>query len=409
MTEHTLHELMRDSLDHCVKCTICETYCPVSAATPLFPGPKYAGPQAERYRGAWMADDSVDYCSSCGICTQVCPHGVKIAEINSQAKAALGDARGHSLRDRLIARPTLAGHMGAPVAPLANWTMRQKPLRWALEKTLRIHRRAPLPEWAGRRFQSRTRRRRRRPDAASAARRVVYFHGCAVDFYEPHTGAQAIGVLEHQGLEVIVPRQGCCGLPLQSNGLYDDARGYVTRLAAQLAPYARAGHDIVATSTSCALMLKREAREILGVHDDDLEAVRGRLYDICEYLAMLHERGELRTDMIPLDMDVPYHAPCQQRGHGIGTPAMDLMRLIPGLRPRQVDAVCCGIAGTYGLKLEKYDIAMEAGRPVFEQVRASGGELSVCDSETCRWQIAQATGLPSVHPVAMLHRAYGLG
>jgi glycerol-3-phosphate dehydrogenase subunit C len=409
MTEHTLHELMRDSLDHCVKCTICETYCPVSAATPLFPGPKYAGPQAERYRGTGLADHSVDYCSSCGICTQVCPHGVKIAEINSQAKAALAEARGHSLRDRLIARPTLAGRMGAPVAPLANWSLRRPALRWLLEKTLRIHRRAALPEWAGRTFQARTRRRRRRPSPATAARQVVYFHGCAANFYEPHTGAQAVAVLEHQGLEVVVPRQGCCGLPLQSNGLYDDARAYVTRLAAQLAPYARAGHDIVATSTSCALMLKREAREILGVRDDDLEAVRGRLYDICEYLAMLHERGELRTDMRTLDMDLPYHAPCQQRGHGIGTPAMDLMRLVPGLRPRQVDAVCCGVAGTYGLKAEKYDIGMEVGRPVFEQVRASGGEMSVCDSETCRWQIAEATGLPSVHPVAVLHRAYGLG
>jgi len=67
MSEHQLHELMRDSLDHCVKCTICETYCPVAAATPLFPGPKYVGPQAERYRGDGVADDSLDYCSSCGI------------------------------------------------------------------------------------------------------------------------------------------------------------------------------------------------------------------------------------------------------------------------------------------------------------------------------------------------------
>ena len=73
---------------------------------------------------------------------------------------------------------------------------------------------------------------------------------------------------------MIVPRQGCCGLPLQSNGMFDDARGYVRRLAAQLAPYARAGHDIVATSTSCGLMLKREAHEILGVEDDDLRVVR---------------------------------------------------------------------------------------------------------------------------------------
>jgi glycerol-3-phosphate dehydrogenase subunit C len=410
MSQHELHELMRDSLDHCVKCTICETYCPVAAATPLFPGPKYVGPQAERYRGTGLpADDSLDYCSSCGICTQVCPQGVKIAEINSQAKAELARARGIPLRDRLIARPTLLGRLGAPVAPIANWTTSFGPFRLLLEKVLRVHRRAPMPRWAGRTFQSRVRKRLRRgPDAATGARQVVFFHGCAANFYEPDTAGRAVAVLEHNGLEVIVPKQGCCGLPLQSNAQYPAAREYVRRLAAQLAPYARAGHDIVATSTSCGLMLKREAREILGVEDDDLRVVSERLYDICEYLVLMHERGELRTDMVTVDMEVPYHAPCQQRGHGVGTPAMELMGLIPGLRPLQVDAVCCGVAGTYGLKTEKYDIAMEVGRSLFDQVRASGAELSVCDSETCRWQIAAATDRPSVHPVEMLHRAYGL-
>ena len=215
-------------------------------------------------------------------------------------------------------------------------------------------------------------------------------------------------MLEHNGFQVIVPKQGCCGLPLQSNGLFDDARGYVRRLAARLAPYARAGHDIVATSTSCGLMLKREAREILGVEDDDLRVVGEHLYDICEYLVMLHERGELATDFSPVTMEVPYHAPCQQRGHGMGTPAMELMGIVPGLRAHQVDAVCCGVAGTYGLKKEKYDIAMTVGASLFEQVEDSEAELSVCDSETCRWWISKATDRPSVHPVEMLHRAYGL-
>ena len=83
--------LMRESLDHCVKCTICETFCPVSNVTPLFPGPKYAGPQSERFRVADepSPDASLDYCSGCGICTQVCPQGVHIAEINTQARAKL--------------------------------------------------------------------------------------------------------------------------------------------------------------------------------------------------------------------------------------------------------------------------------------------------------------------------------
>ena len=52
MTAEREFDLIRDSLDHCVKCTICESACPVAAVTPLFPGPKYVGPQAERFRGA---------------------------------------------------------------------------------------------------------------------------------------------------------------------------------------------------------------------------------------------------------------------------------------------------------------------------------------------------------------------
>ena len=72
------------------------------------------------------------------------------------------------------------------------------------------------------------------------------------------------------------------------------------------------------------------------------------------------------------------------------------------------DATCCGIAGTYGLKNEKYQIAMDVGAGLFRQVAEHRSDEVVCDSETCRWQIQAATGVRSVHPVEMLHRARGL-
>ncbi|MGH2716241.1 MAG: 4Fe-4S dicluster domain-containing protein, partial [Thermoleophilaceae bacterium] len=137
-----LGDLMRGSLDHCVKCTICETFCPVSNVTPLFPGPKYVGPQAERFRvgDEPSPDASLDYCSGCGICTQVCPQGVHIAEINTQARARLKATNGVPLRDRLLARPTLAGRLGTPVAPVANWSLRNRLLRAAAERAIGLHR-----------------------------------------------------------------------------------------------------------------------------------------------------------------------------------------------------------------------------------------------------------------------------
>jgi glycerol-3-phosphate dehydrogenase subunit C len=403
-----ISELMRDSLDHCVKCTICETFCPVSNVTPLFGGPKYSGPQAERFRvpGEPPPDPSVDYCSSCGICTQVCPQGVHIAEINSQARARLKEHQGVKLRDQLLARPTVAGRLGTPVARVANATLANRPLRALGERLVGLDRDAAMPSFAGRTFQAWA---RTHTPPAGAQRRVAYFHACGTNYYEPRLGEMTVAVLEHNGFAVDVPRrQDCCGLPAQSNGIFGLARRYVRKLARRLAPAAGA-MDIVATSTSCSLMLKREAREILGLDDDPvLRLVSDRTYDICEYLLALDERGELRRDLAPLPMTVTYHAPCQQQGHGIGKPALELLALIPGLEVRESDATCCGVAGTYGLKKEKHGIAMDVGAGLFRQVAEHRSELSVCDSETCRWHIEAATGVPSVHPIELLHRAYGL-
>jgi glycerol-3-phosphate dehydrogenase subunit C len=79
------------------------------------------------------------------------------------------------------------------------------------------------------------------------------------------------------------------------------------------------------------------------------------------------------------------------------------------LRVRLSDASCCGIAGTYGYKAEKYQIAMDVGAGLFEQVRETGvSKPVICDSETCRWQITHATGAISIHPVHVLAAAYGL-
>jgi glycerol-3-phosphate dehydrogenase subunit C len=81
---------------------------------------------------------------------------------------------------------------------------------------------------------------------------------------------------------------------------------------------------------------------------------------------------------------------------------------VPELRVVENDATCCGVAGTYGLKHEKYEIAMDVGRGLFRQIENARPELAVCDSETCRWHIEKATGVRTVHPIEILHRAAGL-
>ena len=412
------------SSDNCLKCNVCNTVCPVARVTDLFPGPKYVGPQASRFRMGrtqpaqgsgtprlMSPDVTVDYCSGCGWCTTACPAGVKIAEMNSQSRARMKAGKRPKLRDWGLGQTDLTGRMGVMFSPLGNWALHNRPVRRVMEFTVGIHHSAPFPKFSRRTFQSAWKRRKGLGADGSAAppgpdKAVVYFHGCAVNYYEPQVAEAAIAILERNGYQVIVPPQVCCGLPLISNGIYGEAREKANHNLEILAEYARKGYKIVGTSTSCTHTIKAEYREMLDLHDDDAEVVANATWDICEFLLDLHDRGKLDTGFGPLDEDLPYHAPCQLRSHGIGLPAMDLFALVPGLRARDMDHDCCGIAGTYGMKKEKFGIAMAVGAPLFDKVRASGANEAACDSETCRWQIQGATGVRTRHPVEILQAAY---
>jgi glycerol-3-phosphate dehydrogenase subunit C len=319
------------------------------------------------------------------------------------------------LRDWAVSQTDLLGKLGAPLTPLANFTLQNRLIRALIEVTVGIHRKAPLPVYAGRPFRSRFGKRGGRLGKAGEGplpppdRAVVYFHGCAANYYEQHVAEAAVAVLERNGFEVILPPQVCCGLPMISNGLYRSARGQARKNLDVLAEYARQGYRIVGTSTSCTHTFKAEYGEMLDLHDDDARAVSEATWDICEFLLDLHEQGKLDTGFGRLDEELPYHAPCQLRSHGIGLPAMDLFALVPGLRAVDLDHDCCGIAGTYGLKREKYDIAMRVGADLFRKIEESGATETACDSETCRWQIASATGTKVRHPVEILAAAYEAG
>jgi glycerol-3-phosphate dehydrogenase subunit C len=143
------------------------------------------------------------------------------------------------------------------------------------------------------------------------------------------------------------------------------------------------------------------------MYDEDTLLVARNTFDINEFLLDLLAEGTLRTDVQPIPLTLGYHAPCQYRGHRLGKLALDVLDLIPGLTVFDSHAACCGIAGTYGYKKEKYDIAMEVGKPLFDFVNQVDGPVVICDSETCRWQITHATGKPAVHPVELLAVAYG--
>lgn len=91
---------------------------------------------------------------------------------------------------------------------------------------------------------------------------------------------------------------------------------------------------------------------------------------------------------------------------------MRLMRLIPGVRVKDLDAGCCGLSGSYGYKREKYELAMQIGSPLFKRVQlgVSEGEFESMTTECggCQVQIQHGSGVETKHTVWVFMKAYGL-
>ena len=363
--------LIRGSLDHCVKCTICETHCPYSNATSLFPGPKYVGPQAERFRtGEEVTPDaSVDYCSSCGICTKVCPQGVHIAEINTRAKARLAEPRASRCATSSSGGPTSSGalrHAGRAARELDAG--QQAAAGRSREGAGHPQgRRAPEVRRARRSSAGRKRARRaaggdeggrllprlrdellrarpRREDRRDPRAQRLQGHG-------PQAGLLRAAAAVQRHLPGAAGRTRSAWPSTSRRTPARARRSSASRRAARSWSSARRGRSSGSTRTPTSASSSEHT------------------FDICEFLLDLHDRGELRTDFQPVEEVVAYHAPCQQQGHNIGKPALDLFALVPGLETVEMHAHCCGIGGTYGLKEEKRQISLDVGADLFAQVR----------------------------------------
>jgi glycerol-3-phosphate dehydrogenase subunit C len=201
----------------------------------------------------------------------------------------------------------------------------------------------------------------------------------------------------------MLPHQGCCGIPLLGNGDLEGARRMGLQNLPSLLNTIRSGSEIVFSSTSCGHMIKYEYSRLL--HLPGSEEVAGHLSDLFEFLRNIWDKGSLQKNFRELHLKAAYFAPCHLRSMGIGLPALEILRLIPGLRIDHVEADCCGMGGIFGFKKEKYAISQEIGKDLAEAIERLKPEMVLSDCEGCRMQIRHLTGLKVFHPIQILRDA----
>ena len=389
-----------ETMDNCTKCGICYSFCPVANVTKEFPGPKYTGPQAQRFRMIEFLEElSPDLCNGCGICTSVCPNEVAITDIITLAKSNLNNKNKKiSLLQKILNRPDTVGKIGNIVPVLSNYILHSFVFRIVAEKLLGLDRNAPMPKFSGqkvKKFANTFNFQKDRP-------KIFYFSGCAVDHYDYKVGVSSLKVLNMLGYDVITEIGLCCSLPMLSSGEFDEAKNKSKKTIVNLEKKLNKVRNIVSTSTSCSLTLRKKYSEYLDFNDKDSLKVFRSIRDICEYFLERHFDFFLKN-LNPINIKkVFYHGPCQLKSHSMGLPALEIIRLIPELNIVLSEADCCGIGGTYGYSKEKSHISNSIKKNIVEQIKIEKPDLIICDSETCRWNIEKSTKIKTIHPIQLI-------
>jgi Fe-S oxidoreductase len=344
----------------------------------------------------------MDLCLECKGCKAECPANVDMAKLKYEFLYHYHRANGLPLRNRLFGRVAQVSAVGARVPRLANAINALPVVRWLLDKAVGIDRRRPLPALADETFEDWF---RRHPAPAAAPRgEVVLFHDTFVTYNTPEIGRAAVEVLESAGYRVVLVDRKCCGRPMISKGMLDEAREHAAWNVARLAPYARRGIAIVGLEPSCLLTLRDEWVDL--VRTDDARVVADQSVLLEQFLMAERERGLALRFAAGHGRKALLHGHCHQKAM-VGTAPTVAALTWAGYAVSEVDSGCCGMAGSFGFEREHYDISVALGnRRLAPAVKAADAQtLIVAPGISCRQQIEHLAGRRAKHPAEALAEA----
>ena len=386
---------------------------------------------------------AMDLCIECKACKAECPSSVDMAKVKFEYLARYYDANPVPARVRFFSDIARASRVSSGWrAPIVNALLGAGPVRRLLEKVLGISRKRTLPRFATQPF---TRWFAQRPAArpgvgtagasartpppaqlnggpprpapkpsangsaaggrAATPHSVVLFNDTFNTYNDPQVAIAAVEVLEAAGYRVVLPGHWCCGRPMVSKGLVEQARAAARATVDKLHPLVAQGMPVVGLEPSCILTLKDEYLSLLS-GDPKAREVADAVTTFEEFVAAESEAGRFTLKFRPDAGRVLLHGHCHQKAL-VGTGPSHQALKLAGFTVDEVDSGCCGMAGSFGYEAEHLDVSLAmAERRLLPAVRAAAeGTVIAAAGTSCRHQIAHGCTREALHPAQILHNA----
>ena len=349
------------------------------------------GKMGESGLGDEGVHDALSLCLECRACKAECPVGVDVARFKSEFLADYYSRRGVPLKATALGNVHKTAELASRFPALANAVANNPVVKWVNEMLLGVDSRRHVPTWRGDTFEKQVGDKR--------GGSVTIFNDTFTNHYDPEIGMAAVEILERSGVSVSVVRPGCCGRPLISQGLLKQARAQAEQIVEALAPIAARGEKILFCEPSCLSSVKEDA---IGLLRGDMQAKAREVAKACilfdEYAAGL----DLKLREVP--GKILLHGHCHQKSMNMLSASVSLLQKIPNAKIHDLDAGCCGMAGSFGYMKDNYEVSKTiAERKLLPAVRNMGpDDVLVATGTSCRHQVLELGSRKAVHPAVLI-------
>lgn len=360
-----------EQLSKCVRCGICKSFCPTYQIT-------LNESMGARGRIAMLGElgrenlsptknlaDKIFSCMLCGACKSLCPTGVDIPEMIYQGRVALKKSfrKGRLLRSVLRHSITRLDN----VLPLLR--MFQKTCYKPLYKAGIT---GYIPEITSKPFKNSVQVYKN----IKKINRVAIFAGCSVNYFYPRLGNALSSILLKKGYEVVVFKgEACCGAPLRSLGLEQEA-SHLANKNIEHFNKVRA-EAIISLCPTCTMVIREQYPLLTGGTISDV-------MDVNEFLIS----NDIISGLECAPAAVTYHDPCHLSfGLGVRDKPRQILKSIKGIELIEMkhSDECCGFAGLFSRQFR--EISKTISNKKMENIINTSADTVVTSCPGCIMQI----------------------
>ena len=238
-----------------------------------------------------------------------------------------------------------------------------------------------------------------------------------------------ISLLNKMGITPII-FNGISGRTMLSMGMLRWARRVIAGNLRRLSKYQDA--EVVFLEPSAWSVFRDEASALLNPQDAKPTAYNCHSLIVnCQLKFVLYDEWLLRhSDKLNLHpLDIKYlssnpvvnfqfsifnsqltkillHEHCHQKALNPSGLSSRLLSLIPDTEVIAVGETCCGMAGAFGYFRKNYDLSMQIGKPLFDEINTHLDAIVSASGISCQKQIFDGTGRHAFHPVELIDLSF---